>query len=187
MNEKLSALLDDELSSRERQDVLRHLAEDGNLRGAWERYHIMRAAIRKELDVVTDSLFAERVAQGISVPSTESAPAARGWALPAYTRWAAGFALAASVAAVAIINLQPLSSDTPPAQAAAQSAPAMSAVKPVSRSVTSLASQEASSTPAATRPLDRSPFNAFLVEHSEVSGASGMTPYVRVVGYSNEQ
>lgn len=178
MKQKVSELLDDELADGEHYDVLQRISDDHDLRSAWERYHIMRAAIRKELDVLVGSTLAERVAAGIRTePDGKSGAAIRRLPLPRITRLGAGLALAASVAAVAILNLQPLTTD------------GTAALKLAAQPQTQKQKLASSGTDGA-RKITRGPLNTFLVEHSEIAptaGMSGMTPYVRVVGYSNEQ
>ncbi|HEX9626135.1 MAG TPA: sigma-E factor negative regulatory protein [Acidiferrobacterales bacterium] len=173
MKEKVSELLDDELADGEHHEVLRRISDDRDLRGAWERYHIMRAALRKELDILVGSDLAERVASGIDAdPVGGRGAAIRRLPLPRVTRYAAGLALAASVAAVALFNLKPLTTDgTAPLDIAAQS-------------------KAAPNVAVVGHKGAKGPLNTFLVEHSEIAptgGMTGMTPYVRVVGYSNEQ
>jgi hypothetical protein len=65
MKEKISALLDAELKGRERDRVLAELNGDFELRKAWERYHLISAAMRNELEVLVNPKLADRVAANI--------------------------------------------------------------------------------------------------------------------------
>ena len=173
MKEKISELVDNELSHLEHYRLLRTLENDHELRGVWERYHLMGTVIRNELDVMVGPALADRIAQGIrqEIP----VPVYFISRLPSYTRVAAGMAIAASVAAVAIFTLQPLSPSNAPSQIALQSPP------------------PAIAAPAAVGPAQAAPqgtLNTYLVEHSEFTpnaGMNGMMSYVRIVGHGNNK
>ena len=177
MKEKISELIDNELSHLEHHRLLRTLESDRGLRGVWERYHLISTVIRNELDVMVGPALADRIAQGIRQETSTSAYSAYFTSrLPTYTRVAAGMAIAASVAAVAIFNLQPLSpSNAPVSQIALQNPP------------------PATTTPVTVRSAPATPpgtLNTYLVEHSEFTpnaGMNGMMSYVRIVGHGNNK
>ena len=177
MKEKISELVDNELSDLEHYRLIRTLENDGGLRGVWERYHLISTVIRNELDVMVSPALADRIAQGIREETPASAYSTYfSSRLPGYTRVAAGMAIAASVAAVAIFTLQPLSPPNAlPSQIALQNPP------------------PAIAAPAAVRPVQAAPqgtLNTYLVEHSEFTpnaGMNGMLSYVRVVGHGNNK
>ena len=177
MKEKISELVDNELSHLEHYRLIRTLESDRGLRGVWERYHLISTVIRNELDVMVGPAVADRIAQGIRQETPASAYSTYFTSrLPAYTRVAAGMAIAASVAAVAIFTLQPLSpSSAPSSQIALQNPP------------------PALAAPAAVRPVQAAPrgtLNTYLVEHSEFTpnaGMNGMMSYVRIVGHGNNK
>ena len=176
MNEKMSALLDDELSAHERDRLLQELGQDPMLRAAWGRYHLIRAALRKDIEVVVNSDLAARVVRRIE---NDPAPLARPLIrLPMrhFTKFAAGLAIAASVAAVAVVSFKStLLPDTTHVPVVA-TAPA---VDSTSKSQTQIA-----------KAAQDSSLNALLVKHNEFSPAAnmnGMMPYVRVVSHSGAQ
>lgn len=180
MKEKLSALVDNEIDELEQRRVLGALAEDATLRRTWDRYHLVRAALRKELEFVVKPGLAERVAKEISMTSVPAGAASsrtfwRRAALASGT-----VAIAASVAAVAIFGLQ--WTRTPIAgtqQLAAQSKPAPAQVARTGAMRWDTTHAEAENA-----------LNAYLVEHNEFashSGFGGMSPYVRVVSYDNDK
>ena len=169
MNEKMSALLDDELSAHERDRLLQELGQDPMLRAAWGRYHLIRAALRKDIEVVVNSDLAARVVRRIE---NDPAPLARPLIrLPMrhFTKLAAGLAIAASVAAVAVVSFKStLLPDTTHVPVVATAA-----VDSTSKSQTQIA-----------KAAQDSSLNALLVKHNEFSPAAnmnGMMPYVRVV------
>ncbi len=183
MKQKISELLDEELPEGDSRRVLQGIVEDRELRGVWERYHLIRSAMRRELDVVARPVIADRIAAAIE--SENVVPMRRrssGLVTPRIAKLAAGLAIAASVATVAIVSLQPAKNGV---QAQAQ------AVKTADSRVA--AASLASAVPPAVAPTERAAYqdalNAFLVEHGEVTppaGMNSMMSFVRVVGYRNE-
>jgi sigma-E factor negative regulatory protein RseA len=180
MKESLSALMDGELSEHEQVQLLADLACDSELARAWERYHLIRAALRKELGPVVFGGLSERVARQIDDASVSGAGVStpqREWPT---VRWATGLALAASVAAMAILTVQwsePGDSDTQPAQVAV--APA-TATKVMSAGMTRWDAGE----PEVTHLL-----NTYLVEHNEMvpTDIRGVMTYGRFVSYDDER
>ncbi len=175
--EKISELLDDELDDLEHYRLMKVLADNREMRGIWERYHLMRAALRNELDVMVSPNMADRVEESIRALLPDAVHSTgRSFRLPRYTRVAAGLAIAASVAVVAILTLQPLApSGTPESTIALQKSPALVAVSGPANLV---------------KAPRQGSLNAYLVEHSEFTpnaGMNGMLSYVRIVGYGNSK
>jgi sigma-E factor negative regulatory protein RseA len=171
MNEKLSALMDDELTEFETRRLLDEVARDPQHRATWERYHLVRAALRNELDIAAAPGLAERVTGGLAdIPARSRLP----------LRTTGMVAMAASVAAVAIIGLQWLNrpESGPASPLASQTTPA------ATRVATTQDTRKTAPQPETERTL-----NAYLVEHNEfaTAGMSGMLPYVRVVGHDTSK
>ncbi|SET13166.1 RseA family anti-sigma factor [Thorsellia anophelis] len=62
--EALSALMDGELNSRETaHSLINQMKEDADLRGAWQRYHLVRDALKGEATQLLDINIAECVAK----------------------------------------------------------------------------------------------------------------------------
>ncbi len=174
MNEKLSALLDGELSDAELRDALAQLARDPAARRAWERYHLMRAMMRGEVGRTMGAGFADRVAARLPALPQPSVPRVQLAAWRGGLRYAGGFAIAASVAAVALFNLNPVVSSNP-----ARTTAGAGKAAPV----------EVARRDARQQELDSS-LNAFLVEHSEftaASGVSGVMSYARFVSHDTNR
>jgi sigma-E factor negative regulatory protein RseA len=176
MKEKLSELMDNELNDLDSLRLVRAMDGDRELRGTWERYNLMRAAMHKELSVVVSPDLADRIALTIAQEPPAHAVGISGtWRRPRLATLAAGMSIAASVAAVAIFTLQPLSINN------GTQAP--------------LVAQKAGSTSVSptlvaknSRPARQGTLNSYLVEHSEFgpsAGMNGMMSYVRIVGYSD--
>lgn len=103
VKEQLSAFLDGELPEPESALLLKRLERDDELRGALSRYSLIGAVLRSDGDVPAARQVAARVSAAIA-----REPARRGlwrrWLTgPALARSAAGFGVAASVAAGALL------------------------------------------------------------------------------------
>ncbi|HEY5682689.1 MAG TPA: sigma-E factor negative regulatory protein [Sulfuricaulis sp.] len=172
--EKLSALVDNELNDLDERRVLTALEQDVELRNTWERYHLVRSVLRQDMDTVLSPEIAKRVSASIEKDPVSAISFPRQKVI----QLIGTFAIAASVAAIAIAGVQFLN-------------------RPHSGPVASLAVNEPAPENiirAGTTRWDRkepeteSALNNFLVEHNEFassSGIGGMMPYVRVVGYDN--
>lgn len=178
MNEQLSAFMDNELSEHEEHRLLKALAGDPALRAAWGRYHLARAVLRNELEVVLAPDATERLAETIrDLPGEPDGRPRHDTVKPALKL--TGFlAVAASVAAVTLLGWQalhvpPQTSPTPPALAVKGGEGNPDAVRA-----------------AADRREVEAALNLYLVEHNEfapTSGVSSMMPYVRVVAGDSNQ
>ncbi len=174
LKEKLSALVDNELDELEERRVFTALEGDVALRRTWERYHLVRAALHQDVDVVVAQDAAEQVARRIDAePST-----AVSFRRHRVTRFIGTLAIAASVAAIAITGVQWVHQPVPaPLPALAASIPAP---QNFIRSGTTRWDMK--------EPEAESALNAYLVEHDEfasTSGLGGMMHYVRVVSYDH--
>ncbi len=171
MNEKLSALMDNELDELETRRLLVSLGEDTATRATWERYHAIRAVLRREALPTGRQDIARRVRERLA---GQPGPGRR---LP-LARLAGQLALAASVAGIAILGARLwLGSTNEPSPPTAKNDAAPTEYL------------RASTTRWDTKERDvENTLNAYLVEHNEfapAAGVSGMLPYVRVVGYDS--
>ena len=168
MKEQISALIDGEANDLERERVLRALSEDPTLRGSWERYHLTRTVIRRELDYVAPASMCDRIRQTID---KEDMPARRHYLSPVAIKFLAGGAIAATVATVAILQL-PVDRSASPAQFAKSATPAAS--------TQTLAAEVRPVLPEQQRAL-----NPYLVQHAEYAqsnSVNGLPGFARVVG-----
>ncbi len=175
MNEKLSAFVDNDLSELEERRVLAELERDPALRATWERYHLIRAALRNELKDAAATNVSAAVASAIAREPTNRNRRALAVTVG---KTLGGLAIAATVAAVAILMVR--TPVTPPAEIAA--APKASLVG------TSIVPVSDGARPVA--PLAADSLNAYLLEHSEfapTAGMGNMLPYVRTVNHDNNQ
>jgi sigma-E factor negative regulatory protein RseA len=176
MKEKLSALADNELDELEERRVFTALEGDIALRRTWERYHLVRAALHQDVDVVVAQDMIEQLAKRIEAqPST-----AISYRRHRVTRFLGTLAIAASVAAIAITGVQWVHQPAP------APLPVVAANKPAPQNII----RSGTTRWDMKEPETESALNAYLVEHDEfasTSGLGGMMPYVRVVSYDNDK
>ena len=176
MREKLSAYIDAEADELEARRVLESLSVDAELRDAWERYHLIRAAMRNEIGLMPSRDLPDRIRA--QVKDMASATTSAGTGTP-WGRFVIGMGIAASVAVLAIFSLQILNPR---------------AVNPFTQVASEVRSTDFIRARGphwdTDRPETASTLNVYLVEHNEfmpTNGMGGMFPYVRVVTYDTDQ
>jgi sigma-E factor negative regulatory protein RseA len=179
LKEQVSAFVDGELSAAEQRLLLARLGRDGELKRSWQNFHLIGAALRDQLPECLDAHLAERVSTAIE-REAGSAPGGR-----SYRNWqgllkpVAGFAIAASVAVIAVLGVrhfEPGPGQGPVIATAPVTSPERGYVRVGS------GDREGRS----TRTADY--LSRYLVSHNEYaasSGMRGMLPYVRIVGYDS--
>ncbi|RLW70013.1 MAG: hypothetical protein B6D71_08045 [gamma proteobacterium symbiont of Stewartia floridana] len=183
--ERLSALVDEEISEEEISMEINKLSNNAANRGTWSRYHLIGDAMRGE----TGSLYSPDLAQVISKQLEDEpvvlAPAAikrrPGLKKRSYT----GLAVAASLAAVAVVMapqlINPEGSEVPPATIAATQAPATE---------TLYVAEDGTRWELLKKPEVESRLNAYLVNHQERSPSSnikGIMPFATFVSYDENK
>jgi sigma-E factor negative regulatory protein RseA len=161
MKDRISAFMDGELDDRAAGELIDSLGRDGEGRAAWRAYHLIGDALRDGRALSTD--FTERVARQLAAEPTVLAPRRL---QPQPRTW---YALAASVAAVALVGWLAF-------------APQQAPVAPLAQQAPSLARAAAPAKPALV-PLP-SGTNDYLLAHQAFSprvSFQGMAPYVRTV------
>jgi len=158
--EHLSSLMDGEISRDASRFLVRRLGSDKDLCATWARYHVVRDCLRDPEGGYAREDLCSRVRDAIE---REAAPApsrriGRGWLKPV-----AGVAIAASVALVAVMAVNPVPGPILPAQptGVAASDTAEPFVSPQGRSNSTVATRAASA-----RSLDR-----YLLRHYQATGA----------------
>ena len=100
--ERLSAFMDDEIDGRH-EDLVDDLLKDPELLDTWSRYHLISDGLKQGLPEVMDTNLAKNVSDSLR---NEPAIVAPGRSMHTYIKPVAGFAIAASVTAVAILGIQ---------------------------------------------------------------------------------
>ena len=173
LHEQLSALVDDELDTNEQSLLVRRLITDDSLRRRFARYQIISDTLKGDLP--------ERVDPGLHL---RIQAALQNEAVPGVSRLhklmkpAAGVAIAASVAVVAVLSLQSVRDSVPVSVPTVASAPAPSDYI------------RAEGQPLPVRQASRvRNLDAYLVNHNEFAvnrGIQGVLPYVRIVGQGEQ-
>ena len=179
--ERLSALMDSELPAAFTADTISHLKQSSDLREIWDRYHLIGDAIRGEgvrwpaegvAGIVHNRLRDEPAIVAQPIPIKESKPQDR-----LLRPLAAGAAIAASVAALAVFTLPRLTGESPAADP----------VQIVSKAPVpvSYANQSGTRWKNLAEPALESKLNRYLENHSEYasSGGMGVVPYSSFVSY----
>ena len=176
MNEKLSALMDGELNEAETRKMLSEIEKNKDLRATWSRYHLAASALHDEIIQLSNTSIADKVAKEIEGEPYIVSP---GWwrqSNKKAIKLAGSFAIAASVAVIAVISLQVETTDQANSQSIAKLEP-----------ITAGDFIRASGTRwrKGSKSTERA-LNMYLVEHSEfnpVSNFKGMMGYGRIAGY----
>lgn len=180
IREQLSALVDDELSDVEQPLLLGRVQRDTELRECLGRYQLIGEVMRGIADTTTLGV-ADRVRRvllqdvGGQLPDIPKQEGFNWW------KPVAGFAVAASVALVAVLTVS-------------------SVRETATDAVPELASSNPAGVPAVARVSDDQwdriepgidkRLSGYLVNHNEYAasrGVQGVMPYVRIVGFENSQ
>jgi len=192
LNEQLSACLDGELPPAELGLLLKRVGREAGLHGAIGRYSLIGEAMRAERPAVASRDFANNVMAAVAAepalaqtlapiarPKVARNPAAAERAAgisPAVARYlgpAAGMAIAAGVAAVAVFTMQP----TGQSDFGAVGTPLIAAIQPAANEPAIVSDAESSyvvptsTTQSAFMPATR--LTNYVVAHSEYSSPLG--------------
>jgi sigma-E factor negative regulatory protein RseA len=177
MKEKISALLDDELSKREREEALKTVSKDKEFSDLWHRYNLIGAAFRREINTHSPGLV-QRVAQLISHEQPDKSksrlPVSMGRS--SQWTWSSTVAIAASIMAVVAVGVYMLNQDTVTLDVNNQSS---------SVAIIDNATRWENATPEHEDQL-----NALLVEHGEftpMAGLNGLISYAKFVSYDAKE
>jgi len=206
--ERLSALFDSEVSDFECRRLTSELLANTDRKVQWLRYQMIGDVIRGGPGSHVGTGFADRVMRSIEAEmphstQLETADKSRAWIKPA-----AGFAMAASVAAISIFALQFMTqSGTGPAvnvagtdqitaptdfkQVAAQKPAQVLAELPSATTADNSSVRQVNTTDIKQLgeiqniPLTDPRMDSYLATHAEYASRPGMLSRVRIVGYSS--
>ena len=180
IDERLSAFLDGELHEREHDALLQRLQHDRALQARWERFQIISDAMRNNLPAMLCTELRGRVSEALADEPNYLLPKRRGLRLRSLAKQAAGLAIAATIAGVAIVAVDTGTNDTLAPNEVATSIGAAAPTSVVTARPVAM-EQWGSESPAV-----RSRLSSYLVNHYEysvASGMQGMMPYMRIVSY----
>ncbi len=182
--EQLSAMMDGELEAAD-AGIVDALVNSDNLRSSWSRYHLISDCLQQQLPEAVEKDLAQKISDSIEAEPhiLAPAPSTRSTILRPVT----GFAIAASVATIAILGIQ------------------QGNEKEAFNSGTTLAANTVSTPQLASQPVAstvdenqlrqvkndaRARMNSYLVNYSEYrtnAGLQGMLPYARTVTYEENK
>lgn len=178
--EHLSELMDGEIGGETGRFVLRRLEANADWRGTWARYHLIRDCMRYQDRGFASTGLSGRVRRAIDGTSRAAAETAVVPPGPRWLRPAAGFAVAATVAIMAIVAVAPDLSKNPGAAvqdiAAEQTQPFTSPNIPSRQLSTRQVNLNGGTDQGAERKM-----NSYLLRHYQVAGASGGNGFVSFV------
>jgi sigma-E factor negative regulatory protein RseA len=184
IREQLSAMADDELSDVERPLLLGRLQRDPKLRACLGRYQLIGEVMRGGPGATATLGLADRVQEALAADAPMSIPVAgRSNSRARWVRPAAGVAVAASVALVAVFSVSSLrKTETESVPALAVGQPATGAGATATQQVSEAGGEHWER----LNPRIDKRLSGYLVNHNEYAasrGVQGVMPYVRIVGY----
>lgn len=187
--ERLSALIDGE-EDIHNDKLLENLIHDQAMQDTWSRYHLIGDCLRDNLPETISGQMASRVSDKLRDEPTVLAPQL---AKTFNFKPLAGFAIAASVAMVAVLTVQNNSNTE---NSVAPSAPAIAANTIEQNQTQSFAFPNAPVLPASIKKSDaptqmaNQRLNNYLMNHNEYrsnGSMNGILPYVRLVTIESQE
>lgn len=176
LNEQVSACVDGETDAGESELLLRRLSQDDALRSRWARYHLISDALKNNLPDQPSLSLADRIHDAVA---REATPHPR-FSVKRLLKPAAGLAIAASVAALAVLAVRSVPNGANPEPAAQIASVATTVVAPAQYQRVQGTRWDSAQPEVAAR------LNTYMLNHSghaESSGMQAVLPYVRIVGY----
>lgn len=188
--QRISELQDGELGSAGTAHLFDAVGRETDLRGVWERYHLIGLAIRGEPVVPEHRGIADAVRERVRSEPTVLAPRGPAPQQRRPLKRAAGMALAAAAAFVAVFVAPALLDRAGSLQTGPAAQPGFAALSPAAQIPAMQA--PATQAPAKRWDLDRpelaDKLDLYLVTHqvaAPTAGAKGMLPYATFVGYES--
>ncbi len=183
--EKVSALMDGELSDGEAKGQIARLREAADLQHSWDSYHLIGDTLRGDTPLSAD--FNRRMAERLAQEPTVLAPQ-RQTAAPARKLYTYAVSAAASVAGVVMVAWVVMSTGgaptaTPQPELAKAVAPATVATAPATALAPTAPAALAAAQPDGSVP-NEGQSNEYLLAHQGISPSTaiqGLAPYVRTV------
>ncbi|MCU7943182.1 MAG: sigma-E factor negative regulatory protein [Candidatus Thiodiazotropha sp. (ex Cardiolucina cf. quadrata)] len=189
--ERLSALVDDEISEHEISGEINKLKNTQESQDIWSRYHLIGDAMRNELGHIHDPEMARSISQRIENEPIVLAPAALKPRSSNKKRAFTGLAVAASLTAAAVVMapqlINPGSSEAPNQLASSDQLP-ISNQRPESNTI--YVAENGTRWKLLKKPKVESRLNDYLLNHQDLSPSSnikGIMPYATFVSYDENK
>jgi sigma-E factor negative regulatory protein RseA len=173
--EHLSSLVDGEISRETSRFLVRRLGVDEELSATWTRYHLIRDCLRHPEGGMAGEDLSARVSAALEedAAATPVRRRKRAWLKPA-----AGFAIAASVALMAVVGVTPRDVGTAPVDGnLAEQAPVQPFTSP--QGLSRVPGSSAASLLGGGQEDSR--MNAYLLRHYQATGSTGGKGFVTFV------
>ena len=173
--EIISSLMDGEVSREATRFLVRRVGSDEELHATWARYHVVRDCIRSKGSLYAQGDLCQRVRHAIE---NEEAPRGSIRRVPAWLKPLGGAAIAASVALVAVMAVNPLGTPT-----------TVGSTELAGSTTTETFSnpRSMSATPVVSRTVSTSSMDPYLMRHYQVAGAGqvrAFSAYVPIIAVS---
>lgn len=194
--ERISALMDGELDSRERSIAIENMEVDPETMRSWQRYHIIGDTMRNTMPSTVKPDLAEKLNKMLENEPAILALKSKRWPgnkINNYVKPLAGLAIAASVTAVAIIGLQSSNQQTPGFDAnVAQVVVNGSDTPTIESTIVKVA-------PSTVRTVKYEPventieskhLNSYILNHNQFNSrmrVQGVSPNARLVGHEADR
>jgi sigma-E factor negative regulatory protein RseA len=186
-DEILSAFVDDETSEFESRLMIKELAADEEKRIRWERYHLIRDTLQRNLPLIIDKNFCHCVRVRIQAEtSADIVSKAPNNALFQWLKPIGAMALVSVAAVLGVWSVRifvgPNSAVNPPlvAHVASQSGQEVKEGQELEKAEKVQATMAWPTTPRATVRM-----NSYLVNHAEYAASQSVMPYARIVTYDD--
>ena len=183
--EQLSALVDGELLS-DIEPAVDEMLKTAELKDSWARYHLIRDTLKQSVPPQLDFSFGQRVSASIASEPTILAPTVSTNTL---LKPIAGFAIAASVAAMAILGIQQNQDDASSEEQTIVSLQPQTMTDSAPLRTVSL-SDSGTSSDRELEAESRARLNNYMLnynEHRSQSGLQGVLPHVRTVTFESNR
>ncbi|MES9968846.1 MAG: sigma-E factor negative regulatory protein [Candidatus Thiodiazotropha sp.] len=183
--ERLSALVDDEISESEISGEINKLKHNPESLDIWSSYHLIGDAMRNELGQLHDPDLARRISEQLENEPIVLAPAAIKRKTQTRKRALTGLAVAASLTAVAVVMapqlINPGGSEAPDQLVSSNQLP---------KSNTIHVAEDGTRWKLLKQPKLESRLNDYLLNHQDLSPSSnikGIMPYATFVSYDENK
>ncbi|MES9946991.1 MAG: hypothetical protein B6D77_16085 [gamma proteobacterium symbiont of Ctena orbiculata] len=189
--ERLSALVDDEISQPEISGEINKLKHNQESLDIWSRYHLIGDAMRNELGQLHNPDLARCISEKLESEPVVLAPAAIKRQTPSKKRALTGLAVAASLTAVAVVMapqlINPGSSEAPDQLVSSNQLP-VGEQMPKSNIIA--VAEDGTRWELLKKPKVESRLNDYLLNHQDLSPSSnikGIMPYATFVSYDENK
>ena len=185
--DKLSALMDGELPDQQDQSkCFEQLANDKEMQGIWQRYHLARDAMKGQLSGFPSLDISAAVSESLKAEPVIFTPMWRRLSPRYVLKQAAGLAVAAAVGTIAVLSVQQTQLVSSDNSTIAKANGAEATYQVASQLQPGKIRQVSFTTRQKLDAAVESKLSGYLVNHNEFSTStrvSGVMPYTRIVSF----